>query len=113
MKKQDMNGVRVAQDLERKYRLQDIETAEAQAKAAVSGLQSKLDLSEYEEDTQALQEQLEQLQETLEQMVEDAKTEIEEATEEAIQSIENQLSNYVLISSELSEEDIEEILEGE
>lgn len=102
MKKQDMNGVRVAQDLERKYRFQDIETAEAQAKAAVSGLQAKLDTTTFDEE-------IEELVEAISQALED----IEEATEEAIAQIQSQLSAYVLVSSELSEQEIEEILDEE
>ena len=100
MKKQDANGVRIAQDLERKYRFQDIEVAEAQAKAAVSGLQAKLDTTTFDEEI-----------EDLEDAIEDALEAIAEATEEAIEQIETSLENYVPISSELTEEDIEEIWE--
>lgn len=84
MKKQDMNGVRVAQDLERKYKLQDIEVATAQARAASISIRNKLDILEYEEDMETFQ-----------------------------QAIQDALTNYVLISSELTEEDIEEILNEE
>lgn len=109
MKKQDMNGVRVAQDIERKYRLQDIETAAAQARAAVSGLQSKLDTSEFEE-------VLANLEDTIEQALEDISEATEQALEQiqdAIDDIESALDDYLLITSVLTNSDIDNIVEGE
>lgn len=113
MKKQDMNGVRVAQDLERKYKFQDIEKAAAQARAAVSGIQAKLDISEYEQDMQDLADALEELQDTLDQTVQDAIDTIEQATQDAIDNIQDELVNYVLISSTLTNTEIDNIVEGE
>ena len=109
LKKQDANGVRTATDIERKYKLQDIEKAEAQAKYAVSGLQAKLDTTEFEAVLGDLEDAIEQALQDIEDATEEALGDIEDAVE----TIQNSLENYVLISSELTEAEIEEILDEE
>jgi hypothetical protein len=106
MKKQDLNGVRSAVDLERKYRFQDIEKTAAQARAAVSGMQSKLDITQYQED-------LEELQNEINQLIQDGLENIEEATEQSIQQIQNELTNYLRTDDIITNNDIDEIFEEE